>query len=105
MRPRNVWAMKVEYEVVNNGDGMRVNAVGKYWQDKVFDNLQSLIGHVYICINKLCAENGLKQSDVAFTICYNEHVMDFGYEFEDATDEDIEKIESLGFTEAYLFAR
>jgi N12 class adenine-specific DNA methylase len=105
MKPRNVWAMKVEYEVVNNEDGIRVKANGKYWQDKVFDNLQSLIGHVYICINKLCADNGLKNSDVAFTICYDEHVMDFGYEFEDATDEDIDKIELLGFSEAYLIAR
>lgn len=105
MKTRNVWAMQVEYEVVNNGDGMRVKAVGKYWQDKVFDNLQSLIGHVYICINKLCAENGLKNSDAAFTVCYNEHIMDFGYEFEDVTAEDIEKIKELGFTEVYLVSR
>lgn len=105
MEMRDVWAMKVKYEIVSNGDKLRVKAVGDLWQDKAFDNLQSLIGHVYICINKLCVENNLEKSDAAFTICYNEHVMDFGYEFEDATDDDIKKIESLGFEKASLFAR
>ena len=99
MKTKVCWRMKVNYDITPTADGYRVNAVGKYWQDKVFDNLQTLIGHVYICINKLCAENNLKQSDVAFTINYDGHTMSFGYEFEDVTAEDIEKIKELGFTE------
>lgn len=98
MRPK-IWYTKVYYNITPTGDGLRVQAAGKYWQDKVFDNLQTLIGHVYICINKLCAENNLKQSDAAFSISYNERQMVFGYEFEDLKEGDLAKLEELGFVD------